>query len=113
MNHLSRISKTLLSSIALLICFELWLGCSSTPQGAPNVQPATPQEQKDVETFEAEHEMRPVWVATAWGIDWPKAGNADEQIAQIHAIADQIKAIHCNMVILQVRACEDRFYEDK
>lgn len=54
-------------------------------------------------TGEPKQELRGVWIATAYGIDWPQTSDPEEQKASLRAIFKDIKAKNCNAVFFQVR----------
>ncbi len=61
------------------------------------------------------HEFRAAWIATVANIDWPtKPGlPAVEQQQQYIRLLDDLKAIGCNAVIVQIRPACDAFYASK
>lgn len=56
------------------------------------------------------NEMRGVWVATAWGADFPQSKTASGQQAELRTIVDNAKAAGLNTVIFQVRTWSDAMY---
>lgn len=60
-------------------------------------------------------EFRGAWVATVSNIDWPSKPGlpAIEQQQQFVARLDQLKAMGCNAVIVQIRPACDAFYDSK
>lgn len=62
----------------------------------------------------AQDDMRAVWVATVYNIDFPSSasiGNVAAQKAEIDSKMEQFKAAGLNTVILQVRAKNDALYQ--
>ena len=55
-------------------------------------------------------EMRAAWLATVWGIDWPKTSGVAAQKAELIAILDSVKAANMNAVFFQIRPEADAFY---
>lgn len=57
-------------------------------------------------------EMRGMWVATVWNIDWPTRNNltTTQQRNEAIALLDLAKSMNLNMVVLQVRTQCDAFY---
>ncbi|MEZ5017649.1 MAG: family 10 glycosylhydrolase [Flavipsychrobacter sp.] len=57
-------------------------------------------------------EFRAAWIATVSNIDWPSKRGlpAEQQKAEFIARLDQLKALGCNAVIVQVRPAADAFY---
>lgn len=61
-------------------------------------------------------EMRGVWVATAWGIDWPSVQGTDaatekRQKAELKGIVDRCSDLNLTTIFFQVRPMGDAFYE--
>ena len=56
-------------------------------------------------------ELRAAWVATVWGIDWPKSTNATTQKNEIIAYLDNFKAQNFNAIFFQVRSMCDAMYQ--
>ena len=56
-------------------------------------------------------EMRAAWVATVWGIDWPKSTNATTQKNEIIAYLDNLQAQNFNAIFFQVRSMCDAMYQ--
>ncbi|MCB9597839.1 MAG: family 10 glycosylhydrolase [Sandaracinaceae bacterium] len=67
-----------------------------------------------VETVDVSHEreVRGVWIATVYNINWPSRSglSADAQRAELDALLDTARAAGMNAVFLQVRAESDAFY---
>ncbi len=58
-----------------------------------------------------EREFRGVWIATAWGINFPSStSSADAQKVQIQSILDAVEDFGLNAVVFQVRPESDAFY---
>ncbi|MFQ3587995.1 MAG: family 10 glycosylhydrolase [Fimbriimonadaceae bacterium] len=57
-------------------------------------------------------EMRGVWVATVFNIDWPTASNLTTatQQSQARTILDRVRDANMNAIFLQVRPSADAFY---
>ncbi len=60
-------------------------------------------------------EFRAVWIATINNIDWPSKPNltVDEQKREFLQLLDTFEKFNLNVVILQVRAASDAFYQSK
>ncbi len=60
-------------------------------------------------------ELRAAWIATVANIDWPSKQGlpAGEQQAQFITRLDELKALGCNAVIVQIRPSSDALYESK
>lgn len=71
----------------------------------------------ETELILPQKEMRGVWIATVWAIDWPRTANfvneaydATVQKASYTAMLDMLKAKGFNTVFVQVRGMGDAFY---
>jgi uncharacterized lipoprotein YddW (UPF0748 family) len=62
-----------------------------------------------------QREFRGLWVATVDNIDWPSQRGLDSarQKQELLAILDRASALRLNVIVLQVRASCDAFYESK
>lgn len=59
-------------------------------------------------------ELRGVWVATVYGIDWPKTkNNIEEQKKEFIEILETLKALNFNAVFVQIRPSADVLYKSK
>ena len=60
-------------------------------------------------------EFRAVWIATINNIDWPSNPNlpVEAQKGEFLRLLDTFQKFNLNVVILQVRAASDAFYESK
>lgn len=65
--------------------------------------------------LESTREMRAVWVASVYNLDWPskKGLPADEQKQEFIQLLDDIKAMNMNAVIMQIKPTADAFYPSK
>lgn len=62
------------------------------------------------------HEMRGVWVATVWGIDWPSRQGTDMAVAKMQqeelaALLDRCRDMNLTTVAFQVRSMADAMYQ--
>ncbi|MCS6989267.1 MAG: family 10 glycosylhydrolase [Chloroherpetonaceae bacterium] len=57
------------------------------------------------------YELRGAWIATAFGIDFPKTTDPEKQKAELEAIFKDLKAKKFNAVFFQVRVRADALYE--
>ncbi|MBS7333840.1 MAG: family 10 glycosylhydrolase, partial [Weeksellaceae bacterium] len=56
-------------------------------------------------------EMRGVWIASAWGLDWPRENyNEEAQKSLYISYLEKFKELKINAVFFQVRAMGDAFY---
>ena len=66
-------------------------------------------------TVEVGHlrELRGIWVASVWNIDWPSSqgDSADTQRADLEALLDRADALGLNAIFLQVRPESDALYD--
>lgn len=90
--------------------------------------PLPASEQSDVGTRRAacqipsaqspKREMRGLWIATVWGIDWPSvrgtdAATASRQQAELGRLLDRAAALRFTTVCLQVRSMADVMYASR
>jgi len=70
-----------------------------------------------VETVAVSHdrEVRGVWIATVWNINWPSSSSLEpsEQRAELNALLDRAQEAGMNAVFMQVRAESDAFYRSE
>jgi uncharacterized lipoprotein YddW (UPF0748 family) len=57
------------------------------------------------------YELRGAWITTAFGIDFPKSTNPEQQKAELEAIFKDLKAKKFNAVFFQVRVRADVLYK--
>ncbi|MCY1117683.1 family 10 glycosylhydrolase [Bacillus safensis] len=62
--------------------------------------------------LESTREMRAVWIASVYNLDWPskKGLSAAEQKQELIHLLDEIKAMNMNAVIMQIKPTADAFY---
>ncbi len=60
-------------------------------------------------------EFRAIWIATINNIDWPSKPNltVEQQKSEFLQLLDTFQKLNLNVVILQVRAASDAFYQSK
>lgn len=96
--------------IYLLIALFAFNSCSkdSDNGGTPNPEPEPPV--TTTLNF-PKKEMRAVWVATVWGLDWPAQVYTQEaQKAKYIEMLDKFQALKFNTVFFQVKGMADAFY---
>lgn len=90
--------------IALALSTVLVVAChhdDNNSQTETATQPLLPQK-----------ELRGVWMATVWGLDWPRGNyDADAQKASYVAYMDLFEQNNINAVFVQVRGMADAFYK--
>lgn len=69
-------------------------------------------------TVSGKREMRGVWVATVWGIDWPSCQGADQSVRarqqrELSQILDRCKRLNLTTVCFQVRGMADVMYRSR
>lgn len=103
---MNQLPRPVLLTILLLLCL------GTTGMTVPSVNPvpisAKKPEQKTTE-------FRGVFVATINNIDWPSRPNlpVDEQKREFLKLLESFQKFNLNVVILQVRAASDAFYQSK
>src|SRR5690606_38640531 len=92
----------------------LLIGCKDDPI----LDPTDPEEEEETGLMFPQKEMRGVWIATVFAIDWPRtadfsstAYDAAVQKASYTAMLDNFKAVGFNTVFVQVRGMADAFYD--
>lgn len=70
----------------------------------------------DASCASAKREMRGVWLATVWGIDWPSCRGCspkvrEKQKSEMTAILDRCEALNLTSVFFQVRGMGDVMYQ--
>lgn len=59
-------------------------------------------------------EFRGVWIATVFGLDWPKTLNdVEAQMEEFIEILDILESLNFNVVFVQIRPVSDAFYKSK
>ena len=98
------------SLIILLSLF--YFSCSSESDDIPDVKPDPPKPPVEEGTLKfPKKEMRAIWMATAWGLDWPQGVYSIEaQKSQYITYLDRFKNLNINAVFMQVKPMGDAFY---
>lgn len=98
--------------LVLFASFVLLLAsCSKSSEGVvPTPEPPVVKPPVTVELKLPQKEMRAVWIATVWGIDWPKSTSMDIQKKEYTDMLDRFKELKFNTVFVQVRGMGDAFY---
>lgn len=61
--------------------------------------------------YALENNMQAAWIATAWGIDWPRSKNSQIQQQEMIQILDTLKDTGINTIMFQVRPKADALYK--
>lgn len=99
----------ILFRLGLLILFiSLLNSCSKEEIDDPTSEPPT----EDPSLKYPKKEMRGVWMATIWELDWPQ-GNHDEQTQKklYTDYLDKFKELNINAIFFQVKGMGDAFYD--
>lgn len=107
-----RVYKTF--TIWLLTVAILFSACEKSKELEVVVDPSngntTPPAQSNSLTY-PKKEMRAVWLATVWGLDWPQGEyNKTAQKKQYTDYLDKFKALNMNAIFFQVKGLGDAFY---
>ena len=104
--------KITVKIIYLLILFILISSCSKNNDTVSNIGPEPePTTNPTPSTLRfPRKEMRAVWIATVWGIDWPTSKEIVAQKKQYTDLLDRLKQLKFNTVFVQVRGMGDAFY---
>ena len=96
--------RTSIHALLVVSCI-IASGCANKRAGGPRTfaDPPSP-----------EPEMRAVFVATAYNIDWPSRPSLHRSVLEdeIRATVARAKALNCNAIMLQVRAFGDRIQRE-
>ncbi len=83
--------------------------CSKEKVVTPQPPPAPPPQTSTL--LYPKKEMRGVWMATVWGLDWPKAQyNVAAQKKLYTDYLDKFKGLNINAIFFQVKGYGDAFY---
>ncbi|KEP28587.1 hypothetical protein ER50_18420 [Bacillus safensis] len=98
-NMLKKISMTVLT-LMLMFVFLLIPSSSLAARAVPKGK------------LESTREMRAVWIASVYNLDWPskKGLPVAEQKQEFIRLLDEIKAMNMNAVIMQIKPTADAFY---
>lgn len=119
----NKIIRSLSIIIALLIAFTLNVNAANTskesyvyPYGSD--VPLTHLNTSERVTVPSEYqyqlvEMRGVWVATVWNLDFPKAGTVETFKANYLKVLDNLQSYNVNTIFFQIRPCNDAFYKSE
>ncbi|NGM62426.1 family 10 glycosylhydrolase [Sphingobacterium sp. SGG-5] len=100
----------------IILCWAsvLLIGCKDDPI----LDPTDPGEDEETGLMLPQKEMRGVWIATVYALDWPRtadfsspAYDAAVQKASYTTMLDNLKAVGFNTVFVQVRGMADAFYD--
>lgn len=102
---MKRVPNVLLPLLALMFIIQ---SCSSDSDVVPEPDPEPPVEEKIIFP---KKEMRAVWIATAWGLDWPQGVyQMEAQKQQYIEYLDKFKELNMNAIFFQVKAMGDAYY---
>lgn len=109
--------KILKYSTLLLLCAAVF-SCSkgvSDPDPDPEEPTPTPAARPDMSKVQkAPAEMRAIWMATVYNIDWPwTKNNVSAQKQQYIEYLDMFKQYNLNTVIVQIRPAADAFFNSE
>lgn len=93
-----------------LLCLLIYALESCTKEEPED--PITEEPPEEEELKYPGKEMRGVWMATVWGLDWPQNKyNAEEQKQYYLQYLDRFKELNINTVFVQVKGMGDAFYD--
>jgi uncharacterized lipoprotein YddW (UPF0748 family) len=105
-----------ITAFALLISAGSGCKSSTTATNAHTaVTKATTDALPAATAIDAQTELRGLFVATAFNLDWPSRPGLETHLSkdEIDAIIARAVDLNCNAIFLQVRAFGDRIYADK
>lgn len=101
--------KYFLRILALLLVVGVIHSCSKDEIEDPD--PPQPPEEKDSVLLPGK-EMRGVWIATVWELDWPRGErDIEAQKQQYIDYLDQFQRMNINAVFFQVKGMGDAYYD--
>ncbi|MEK7719617.1 MAG: family 10 glycosylhydrolase [Bacteroidota bacterium] len=102
--------QNFLFRLSILLVFTPYLSSGATINHETDVTGI-----KEVPNQSRSSEFRAVWIATINNIDWPSNSNlpVEAQKGEFLRLLDTFQKFNLNVVILQVRAASDAFYESK
>lgn len=84
----------------------------SCEKDSPIIETPPPEPPHEKELLFPKNEMRAVWIATAWGLDWPMGlYNVSDQKNLFKEYLDKFKDLNINTVIVQIKPMGDAFYQ--
>jgi len=85
--------------------------CKKDPPSTPTGPTPPPPPTENPAMILPKKEMRAVWIATVWGLDWPEGKyTADAQKKHYTDYLDKFKELNINTVFVQVKGMGDAFY---
>jgi len=104
-----------LEIIALLILLSAFLAGACQQDPIPDPKPEEDPEMKtDVIPYLPRQELIGAWMATVYGIDWPKEKYAEESQKRLYTdYLDYFKSLNINAVFFQVRPQADAYYDSE
>lgn len=104
------------SRILSILALSFTLLLHSCNKDRPEPSKPTPKPGDDdgnptTEIILPKNEMRAVWIATAWGLDWPIGVYGEAQQKQTYiTMLDKFQELKVNTIFFQVKAMGDAFY---
>lgn len=97
-------------SLYFTVLLVLFLNACKKGGNEPTPDPTPPSVVTDGPIF-PKKEMRAVWMATVWGLDWPQGVyNVQTQKQQYIDYLEKFKAMNMNAIFFQVKGMGDAFY---
>ena len=102
--------KRILQYSFIILLSLFYFSCSKND--VPGVEPNPPEPPVvDKPAVFPKKEMRAIWMATAWGLDWPQGVYSMEaQKSQYITYLDRFKNLNINAVFMQIKPMGDAFY---
>lgn len=100
----------------IVVCLSLVLvlffnACKKDKPGAPDTPPPPPPPDPPTELSYPNKEMRGVWIATVYGLDWPQGvHDVASQKQKYIDYLEKFKALNINAVFVQVKGMGDALY---
>lgn len=102
--------KRILKFSLIILLSLFYFSCSKDDGPKVDPDPPKPPVEEKPAIF-PKKEMRAIWMATAWGLDWPQGVYSIEaQKSQYITYLDRFKNLNINAVFMQVKPMGDAFY---
>ena len=97
--------------VIVLLAVALVLNACKKSNVSPTPDPPKPPTTGSDAPIFPQKEMRAVWVATVWGLDWPQSAyNVAAQKQQYIDYLNKFKSLNINAIYFQIKGMGDAFY---
>src|SRR5699024_8707441 len=104
--------RYLFYSLLVISCIALFYSCDKNSGNVTGIEPEEPNPPNtEGELQFPDKEMRAVWMATVWGLDWPQGEyNKALQREMYISYLEKFKELNINAVFFQVKGMGDAYY---